>query len=222
MRRWIGWTALVALLGVLGWQGYEYRRRGAERAAYDPATVTLAVPAASEARSDIVTVDEPTATDPNLGATPMAERVAVVGLLNKRNGAVRDLTMKPGQAMRVGGAVVRLRACEQTAPYEQEQLTGAFVQLDVQQLDKGWRRAFSGWVYKERPALNVVLHQVYDVWVKSCTMSFPTGGPESAAVAVPAAEPARARSSAPKSPRTAPVPAPSPSASPSADANAAR
>ena len=46
----------------------------------------------------------------------MADRVAVIGLLNKRNGVERDLTMKPGQAVRVGDVVVRLRACETTAP----------------------------------------------------------------------------------------------------------
>ena len=44
----------------------------------------------------------------------MAERVAVLGLLNKRNGIVRDLTLKPGQAIRDQGRVVRLRACEAT------------------------------------------------------------------------------------------------------------
>ena len=132
---------------------------------------------------EIVTVDEPTATDPNLGATPMAQRVAVVGLLNKRNGASRDLTLKPGQAVRIGDAIVRLRACETTAPWEQEQLTGAFVQLDVRQLDDKWKRVFSGWVYKERPALNVVPHPVYDVWAKSCAMTFPDSGPESESVA---------------------------------------
>ncbi len=41
------------------------------------------------------------------GATPMAERVAVLGLLNKRNGLVQDLTMKPGDTARVGRAIVR-------------------------------------------------------------------------------------------------------------------
>ena len=61
------------------------------------------------------------------GATPMAERVAVVGLLNKRNGLVRDLEMKPGESARVGRAIVRLRACEQTAPWEDPPETGAFV-----------------------------------------------------------------------------------------------
>ena len=52
------------------------------------------------------------------GVTPMAERVAVIGLLNKRNGIVRDLTLKPGQAVQVRDAIVRLRACETTAPWE--------------------------------------------------------------------------------------------------------
>ena len=32
--------------------------------------------------------------------TPMAERVAVLGLLNKRNGQTRDIELKPGEAIR--------------------------------------------------------------------------------------------------------------------------
>ena len=64
---------------------------------------------------------------PQAGVTPMAERVAVLGLLNKRNGIVRDITLKPGQSMRVRDAIVRLRACQTTAPWENEPLTGAFV-----------------------------------------------------------------------------------------------
>ena len=117
------------------------------------------------------------------GVTPMAQRVVVIGLLNKRNGIVRDLTMRPGQAMRVKDAIVRLRACETTAPWEAEKLTGAFVQLDVQRTDGQWQRAFSGWLYKESPSLNVVEHPVYDVWPKSCAMTFPSA-PESPAAPV--------------------------------------
>ena len=42
------------------------------------------------------TVDIPqTVTAVAPGTTPMAQRVAVLGLLNKRNGIVRDLTLKP-------------------------------------------------------------------------------------------------------------------------------
>ena len=115
------------------------------------------------------------------GVTPMAERVAVIGLLNKRNGIVRDLTLKPGQAVQVRDAIVRLRACETTAPWESEKLTGAFLQLEVQRADRRWQRVFSGWVYKESPSLNVVEHPVYDVWPKSCTMTYPSAPGEPAA-----------------------------------------
>nr|WP_307751021.1 DUF2155 domain-containing protein [Sphingobium sp. DEHP117] len=117
------------------------------------------------------------------GVTPMAQRVAVVGLLNKRNGLTRDLTMKPGQALRVGDAIVRLRACEATAPWEGEKEVGAFVQLDVRTPRKEeWRRVFSGWVFRERPERNVVQHPVYDVWVRSCAMKWPDTGPDTVKV----------------------------------------
>lgn len=115
-------------------------------------------------------------------ATPMAEREAVIGLLNKRNGLSRDLRMKPGQALRVGDVVIRLRACEQTAPWEPEQLTGAFVQVDIRGANDKWGRVFSGWLYKETPSLNTVEHPVYDVWTKACTMRFPEIGPETETV----------------------------------------
>ncbi len=107
----------------------------------------------------------------------MAERVAVIGILNKRNGLTRDLQMKPGQALRWGSAVVRLRACEQTAPWENVAETGAFVQVDIRETrDNKWHRQFSGWLFKNRPERNVVQHPIYDVWVKSCTMSWPETG----------------------------------------------
>jgi hypothetical protein len=124
------------------------------------------------------------------GVTPMADRVAVLGLLNKRNGIVRDLTLKPGQSVQVKDAIVRLRACEATAPWEAEKLTGAFVQLDVQRPDRSWRRVFSGWLYRESPSLNVVEHPVYDVWPKSCAMTYPAGPGEPAA---PVASSSRSR-----------------------------
>lgn len=151
--------------------------------------------------------------------TPMAERVAVIGLLNKRNGISRDLTMKPGQALRVGDVIVRLRACETTAPWEVQKLTGAFLQLDVQGIDKQWRRVFSGWLYKESPSLNVVEHPIYDVWPKSCAMTHPEMGPATTRVSAGSASggsaPAK-RSSAPNSaPEPEPSPSPTASASPS-------
>ena len=163
------------------------------------------------------------------GATPMADRVAVVGLLNKRNGLVRDVEMKPGETVRIGHAIVRLRACEQTAPWEDPPETGAFIQLTVQdQRDDQWRRVFSGWIFRERPDRNVIQHPIYDVFVKSCAMTYPGGepvarsAPKSGTVAAPKA------SSAPQSSATnggegtaAPpvVPAPAGPPAPSPPAN---
>ncbi|OQW80239.1 MAG: hypothetical protein BVN32_01665 [Proteobacteria bacterium ST_bin14] len=203
------------LLGLLIWAGISYFGGGSN----DDASVQSAgttVLDQVQAASDVVTVNVAPDLDQTRGATPMAQRVAVLGLLNKRNGVSRDLTLKPGQAVRVGDVIVRLRACEHTAPWEQEEFTGSFVQVDVQQPDKAWRRYFSGWLYKERPALNVVQHPVYDVWTKSCAMSFPGGGE-----AVAGAGGDNSRSSAKKSPAgspetgAAPVPPSAPATAPS-------
>lgn len=134
------------------------------------------------------------ANAPAPGTTPMSERVAVLGFLNKRNGIARDITLKPGQALRIKDAIVRLRACETTPPWEFDKLTGAFVELEVEQPGGGWKRVFSGWLYKESPSLNVVEHPVYDVWPKSCVMNFPEAA---ASAAAPASS--SNRSSAPNS-----------------------
>jgi hypothetical protein len=115
------------------------------------------------------------------GVTPMAQRVAVLGILNKRNGIVQNVALHPGQSARWKDVIVRLRACETTAPWEEEKLTGAFVQVDAQRPDRKWQRVFSGWLYKESPSLNVVEHPVYDVWPKSCEMTYPAGPPVPAA-----------------------------------------
>jgi hypothetical protein len=140
-----------------------------------PLALLAACKKAEEPGNQAVTMEVPRSLAEQPGVTPMAQRVAVLGLLNKRNGIVRDLTLKPGQAMRVKDVTVRLKACETSAPWELEKLTGAFVQVDVRRPDGKWVRRFSGWLYKESPSLNVVEDPVYDVWPKSCAMSWPAG-----------------------------------------------
>ncbi|EAQ28970.1 hypothetical protein NAP1_15263 [Erythrobacter sp. NAP1] len=129
-----------------------------------------------ETAEEIAGPDEAPALTPlEVGeSTPMDERVATIGLLNKRNNVSQDLELSPGETAEVGPVIVRLEACERTAPYEFPQETGAFVQVDV--LERGaseHARIFSGWLFKENPSLNVVEHPIYDVWVKDCAMSFP-------------------------------------------------
>ncbi len=115
--------------------------------------------------------------DDSLG-TPLEERVATLGLINKRNNISQDIEIRPGEQQRIDDVIIRLSSCERTAPWETPPLTGAFVQLLVQERadadsDPQWNRVFSGWLYKEAPAVNVVEHPIYDVWVKDCAMSFP-------------------------------------------------
>ena len=176
---------------------------------------------AAEVEDDVVDIPQ-TVTRLAPGTTPMAERVAVLGLLNKRNGISRELSMRPGQAVRVGDVIVRLRACETSAPWEIQRLTGAFVQVDVRNPQGQLQRVFSGWLYKETPSLNVVEHPIYDVWPKSCAMTHPGGG-----TPAPSGRAGSSRSSASNSmgpSAGAPEPAVPAAAepSPSADANSAR
>ncbi len=155
----------------------------------------------------------PAAPANDYGATPLAERVAVIGLLNKRNNVSEDIRLKPGELREIGPVIIRLSACERTAPWELPQETGAFVQVDIRgRGDDQHRRVFSGWLFRESPSLNVVEHPIYDVWVKDCVMRFP--GEEGSAA--PDAKPSGAAT-----PRPAPTASPTPAAAPPTPAPAA-
>lgn len=143
--------------------------------------------------------------------TPVKDRVATLGLLNKRNNLTQDIVLKPGEARRVGNVIVRLATCERTLPWEKPEETGAFVQVYVEERARAndapaWRSVFSGWLFRNSPSLNVVEHPVYDVWVKDCAMKFP--GEEET--------PAASASSAAKASGNASPVAPRPPASPTA------
>ncbi|MEM7666077.1 MAG: DUF2155 domain-containing protein [Pseudomonadota bacterium] len=142
----------------------------------EPTDDTVEVPVGDAADSNDIAVDDSAEelVDADVGATPLEERVATIGLLNKRNNLSEDFEMRPGETVESGPVIVTLAACERTAPWEMPQETGAFVQVDV--LERGQsdhRRVFSGWLFKESPSRNVVEHPIYDVWVKDCAMSFP-------------------------------------------------
>ena len=217
MRRVYAAAACALALAALGAGAFALQNETAEPPLQTTATAEEKAAAAeggSEApagRRDASPRPRPAAKE-----TPMAQRVAVLGLLNKRNGISRDLRMHPGQSVRVGDVIVRLRACETSAPWEVQKLTGAFVQVDVLGRDGKWRRPFSGWLFKESPSLNVVEHPIYDVWPKSCEMSRPETGPDTISVTSPDT-PGSRRSRRANSAEPAPAPAPSPSASSSND-----
>ncbi|MFM2272071.1 MAG: hypothetical protein RL702_1136 [Pseudomonadota bacterium] len=151
--------------------------------------------------------------------TPVKDRVATIGLLNKRNNLTQDIVLKSGEARRIGNVVVKLATCERTPPWEQPASTGAFVQVFVEeraQADQplAWRKVFSGWLFRESPSLNVVEHPVYDVWVKDCAMKFPGEEEDFSAPATSAAKPSGSPAAAPAAPKPAASPSAAPSASP--------
>lgn len=160
--------------------------------------------------------------------TPVKDRVATLGLLNKRNNLTQDLVLKTGEARRIGNLVVRVATCERTLPWETPPETGAFVQVYAEERADAdsalaWRTVFSGWLFKNSPSLNVVEHPVYDVWVKDCAMKFPGEEEDPPAAATSAAKPAGSASgAAPASPAPAnPSPSPTPAAKASPSPKAA-
>lgn len=168
----------------------------------ESAVAPVAQPPAESDAAGAGAATEPATSSPRAAPearveTPMPKRVAVLGLLNKRNGIARDVTMKPGETQRIGDVVLRLRACDRTAPWEPQTLTGAFVQTDVRGPDGRWRRVFSGWLFKESPSLNSVQDPIYDVWVKSCAMTIPDAGPETIAASSLTGSRSSAKKSAP-------------------------
>jgi hypothetical protein len=158
--------------------------------------------------------------------TPVKDRVATLGLLNKRNNLTQDLVMKTGEARRIGNVIVTLATCERTLPWESPAEVGAFVQVNVDEnagngSSPKWKRVFSGWLFRNSPSLNVVEHPVYDVWVKDCAMKFPgeEETPAPPASATSAAKPSGSASTAPAAPEPSPsaTPSPAPAASPDSD-----
>lgn len=166
----------------------------------------------------------PAAAPGNYG-TPLKDRVATLGLLNKRNNLTQDITMKPGETRRVGNVVLKLASCERTLPWEKPEDEGAFVQVFVEdratpQEPLAWHKIFSGWLFANSPALNVVQHPIYDVWLKNCAMSFP-GEEESPSDDASSRSASRASGSGSgsgsgsASPPASPAPTPAPAVTPS-------
>jgi hypothetical protein len=214
----LGAVVALGLAGTIGWRAISQEQAQVETVPSDEQAVETALAPAGDEEADNAAAPAAAPPPPPVTekipekqlvteGTPMGQRVAVLGLLNKRNGESRELTLRPGQAIRVGDVVVRLRACETTAPWEDQTLTGAFVQTDVRNRDGTWRRVFSGWLFKESPSLNVVEDPVYDVWPKSCTMEHPDIGPDTVRISGRVAPSSAKKSAAPQAPPAGAAPA---------------
>ena len=152
--------------------------------------------------------------------TPNKDRVVTLAVLNKRNNEATELVMKPGESRRMGNLVVKVATCEKSLPWEQPQEIGAFVQVFVEERASteeklAWHKVFSGWLFRNSPALNAVQHPVYDVWVKDCAMKYP-GEEES-----PADFASSSSAAKPSGSDSTPAASSSPAAAPSAAASSA-
>lgn len=148
-----------------------------------PAAFRLAVCLAALAAGELPATAQEQAEEEQSQPTPMAERVAVVAVLDKVSQKTAEYEVRPGDRIQFRALSIRMRACETTPPWEPRPLTGAFLQIDTQSNGEDQpRRVFSGWLFKESPSLNSFDNSAYDVWVKSCTMSFPETGPDTISV----------------------------------------
>mgnify|MGYP006145246361 CR=1 FL=1 len=108
----------------------------------DMTSLQQAIGAGTEVPEELASSAPPPVVAGSGVGTPMAERVATIGLLNKRNNLSQDIEMKPGESRRIGNVVVRLSACEKTAPWEANPEEGAFVQVLVRErADADYARA---------------------------------------------------------------------------------
>ncbi len=185
MKRAAVWTGVSLLAGLAAWQAASALQDTPDANApqvaqtASPAEQPAASPAAPATSAPAPKAKAAPAVGESKVVTPMAERVATIGVLNKRNGLSRDLTMKPGDAVRMGDLVVRLRACEQTAPWEPEKWTGAFVQVITAKHGPAGARHFrAGCTRKARRST-------------SSSIPFMTSGSRPAKCAIPMSAPIR-------------------------------
>ena len=78
-----GGVALAAVIAAGGWQGVRFLHDGQAEAQSAPQATAPIAPAPKRDDSDggVVTIDTPQSGDAEQGATPMAQRIAVLGVL---------------------------------------------------------------------------------------------------------------------------------------------
>ncbi|GGD70601.1 DUF2155 domain-containing protein [Croceicoccus mobilis] len=178
-RSLTGWLLAGGLLALSACGPSEEAAPEGEVAATDDGVDTQAPAIAAQAENETIAAGDEAAADAEdlPQGTPLEDRVATLGLLNKRNNVTVDIELKPGEQTQVDNVIVKLATCERRPPWDPEPETGAFVQVSIRDAgrddDAPFQQIFSGWLFKNSPSLNVVEHPIYDVWVKDCAMTFP-------------------------------------------------
>lgn len=98
---------------------------------------------------------------------PDLEQVVLQGL-DKETARILTFGGRVGETVRFRTLDIAIRRCQRTPPDEPPE-RAAFLQIYDIDPETGERTmAFSGWMFKSRPALSAMDHPIYDVWVKDC------------------------------------------------------
>ena len=88
--------------------------------------------------------------------------------LDKETARILTFGGKVGETVRFRTLDIVIRRCQRTPPHKPPE-RAAFLQIYDIDPETGQRTmAFSGWMFKSRPALSALDHPIYDVWVKDC------------------------------------------------------
>ena len=98
---------------------------------------------------------------------PDLQQVVLQGL-DKETARILTFGGRVGETVRFRTLDIVIRRCQRTPPDEPPE-RAAFLQIYDIDPDTGKREmAFSGWMFKSKPALSAMDHPIYDVWVKDC------------------------------------------------------
>ncbi len=130
--------------------------------------VTCAFPALAAAQAiEIVPLDPMPEMQP---VEPQGPEVttgsgAVLRVLDRVSGEVRDVELKNGDSVAVGPLDVTLAECRYPTA---DPSSDAYAYLTIRQRDAAGPPVFAGWMIASSPALNALDHIRYDVWVLRC------------------------------------------------------
>lgn len=91
----------------------------------------------------------------------------VLNVLDKITARVSEIHGQVGKKITFGNLEILPLACYKTSADEKPE---SVARLRIHDLSKGKDTLiFSGWMFASSPALSVLEHPIYDVWVKACT-----------------------------------------------------
>ena len=100
---------------------------------------------------------------PVMAGAWVAREKAVVRVLDKDAGKVRELAIRVGDEVQFEKLFINVRSCKQTDPFQAEDFF-AFVEI----AENGQGQIYGNWMGRNEPGKNPLQHADYDVWLVKC------------------------------------------------------